>query len=70
MFARSFNVLWGDVNDDHVVNALDEAAVRGQPGGPFQPAAGGYNPFADLSGDGLINLIDVGITRTRRGTFL
>jgi hypothetical protein len=69
-FAQAFNVLWGDVNDDHVVNALDEAAVRGQLTGPFQPGSASTNPFADLSGDGLVNLIDVGITRTRRGTFL
>ena len=69
-FAQSFNVLWGDVTDDGVVNALDEAAVRALQPGPFQPGTVGTNPFADVSGDGLVNLIDVGITRTRRGTHL
>ena len=28
-FTHTINVLWGDVNADHVVNALDEAVVRG-----------------------------------------
>jgi len=69
-FAQSFNVLWGDVNDDGVVNAQDEAAIRASQTGPFQPGAASTNPFADLSGDGLVNLIDVGVPRPRRGTFL
>jgi hypothetical protein len=70
LFARAFNVLWGDVNGDHVVDALDEAGVRAHLAGPFQPGTATYDPFADLSGDGLVNLIDVGITRTRRGATL
>jgi hypothetical protein len=70
LFARAFNVLWGDFNGDHVVNALDEAGVRAGLAGPFRPGTATYDPFADLSGDGLVNLIDVGLTRTRRGTFL
>jgi hypothetical protein len=69
-FGQAFNVLWGDVNGDGTVNALDEAAVRGAQAGPFQPGSPGYNIFADLSGDGIVNLIDVGITRTRKGTHL
>jgi hypothetical protein len=69
-FGQAFNVLWGDVNGDGTVNAVDEAAVRGAQAGPFQPGAPGYNIFADLSGDGIVNLIDVGITRTRKGTHL
>jgi hypothetical protein len=69
-FAQSFNVLWGDFNDDHVVNALDEAAVRGAQAGPFQPGSTGYNQFADLSGDGIVNLVDVGNVRSRKGTSL
>jgi hypothetical protein len=69
-FGQAFNVLWGDVNDDGFVNALDETAVRAAQGGPYQPGSIGYNPFADLSGDGIVNLVDVGVTRTRRGTHL
>jgi len=69
-FAQGFNVLWGDVNDDHVVDALDEAAVRAAQAGPYQAGTSGYNVFADLSGDGIVNLIDVGVTRSRKGTAL
>jgi hypothetical protein len=69
-FAQAFNVLWGDVNGDGSVNALDEAAVRAAEAGPFQPGSAGYNIFADLSGDGIVNLIDVGIARSRKGTHL
>ena len=58
------------MNDDGVVDGLDEAAVRGAQAAPYQPGSVGYNLFADLSGDGLVNLIDVGITRTRKGTTL
>jgi large repetitive protein len=66
-FSQAFKVLLGDVNDDHVVNAADEAAVRAAQAGPYQ-ANPAYNPFADVSGDGIVNLVDVGITRTRKGT--
>jgi len=69
-FTQAFNVLWGDVNGDHVVNAADEAGVRAALPAPYQPGAGGYNLFADLSGDGIVNLIDVGVTRSRKGTTL
>jgi hypothetical protein len=69
-FTHGLNVLWGDFNDDHVVDALDEAGVRAAQAGPFQPGGTGYNLFADLSGDGIVNLVDVGITRSRKGTTL
>jgi hypothetical protein len=69
-FTQAFDVLWGDVDGNGVVNALDEAAVRAAQGGPYQPGSTGSNMFADLSGDGIVNLIDVGITRSRRGTHL
>ena len=69
-FTQAFTVLWGDFNGDHVVNALDEAGVRAAQTGPYLPGSAGSNPFADLSGDGLVNLIDVGITRSRKGTSL
>jgi len=69
-FGQSFKVLWGDVNDDGFVNALDEAAVRAAQAGPYQAGTSGYNVFADLSGDGIVNLVDVGTVRTRKGTHL
>lgn len=69
-FARSFNVLWGDFDGNHVVDALDDSGVRARLAGPFQPGSAAYDPFADLSGDGLVNLIDVGIIRTRKGAAL
>jgi hypothetical protein len=69
-FSQAFNVLWGDLNGDGFVDGLDELAVRAAQAGPYQPSTTGYNPFADLSGDGIVNLIDVGITRTRKGTSL
>src|SRR5262249_11167061 len=69
-FSQAFTVLWGDVNGDGVVDALDETGVRASLAGPFRPAAASYNPFADLSGDGIVNLIDVGIARSRKGTSL
>lgn len=69
-FAKGFIVLWGDVNDDHTVNGADEAAVRNFQAAPYQPGSAGYNLFADLSGDGIVNLIDVGIARSRSGTQL
>jgi hypothetical protein len=69
-FTQGFNVLWGDVNDDHMVDARDEAAVRAFQAAPYQPGTIGYNQFADLSGDGIVNLIDVGIARSRNGTHL
>jgi hypothetical protein len=67
-FGQAFTVLWGDFNGDHVVNALDEAGVRAAQTAPYQPGAVGYNLFADVSGDGIVNLMDVGITRARKGT--
>lgn len=66
-FSQPFKVLYGDVNDDHKVDAADTAAVQASAGGPFQPNPS-YNPFADLSGDGIVNLVDQGITRSRKGT--
>jgi hypothetical protein len=69
-FAQTFTVLWGDYNGDHMVDERDEAAVRAFQAGPYQPGTFGYNAFADLSGDGIVNLIDVGIARSRNGNSL
>jgi hypothetical protein len=67
-FTQAFSVLWGDVDGNGVVDALDEAAARAALSAPYQPGSAGYNQFADLSGDGIVNLIDVGIVRSRKGT--
>ena len=69
-FSRAVNVLYGDFNDDQVVNGLDEAGVRANVVAPYQTGPAGYNQFADLSGDGLVNLIDVGVARGRKGKTL
>jgi hypothetical protein len=69
-FTQAFSVLWGDVDGNGVVDALDEAAARAALSAPYQPGSAGYNQFADLSGDGIVNLIDVGIVRSRKGTHL
>ena len=69
-FSRAVNVLYGDFNDDQVVNGLDEAGVRANVVAPYQTGSAGYNQFADLSGDGLVNLIDVGVARGRKGKTL
>ena len=69
-FAQSFRVLYGDFTDDGVVNAQDELGIRSGLAAPYQPGSAGYNVFADLSGDGLVNLVDVGIARSRKGQTL
>ena len=69
-FSRSFNVLLGDFNDDRVVNGTDVDAIRAGVAQPYDLHPSGYDLFADLSGDGLINLVDVGIAKTRKGTSL
>jgi hypothetical protein len=66
----SFDVLYGDFTDDGVVDAADEAGVRAHLTPPLQLHPANYNLFADLSGDGLVNLIDVGVTRIKKGTSL
>jgi hypothetical protein len=69
-FSQGFKVLWGDFDDNGVVDGRDEAAIRGHQAGPYQPGSAGYNLFADLSGDGIVNLVDVGIARSRNGAHL
>jgi len=59
-FTQNVKLLWGDVNDDGMVNAQDLAlvnAVRSQP----------YNIFDDLNGDGVVDLADVQIVRANNG---
>ena len=69
-FSQAFKVLYGDFNDDGVVNAADEAGIRANLTPPYQFNASHYNIFADVSGDGIVNLVDVGISRSRKGQAL
>jgi len=69
-FGQAFKVLYGDFDGNGVVDAADEAGIRAFIAAPYQLSPTGYNIFADLSGDGIVNLIDVGITRTRKGQTL
>jgi uncharacterized repeat protein (TIGR01451 family) len=62
-FSQSLKILWGDFNDDGVVNSSDAVlvnAARSQP----------YNQFADMNGDGVVDLNDVRIVGQRGGTTL
>jgi hypothetical protein len=69
-FSKAFQVLYGDVDDNGIVNAADELVIRSSLFRPYQFTSANYNIFADVSGDGIVNLIDVGIARTRRGQSL
>ncbi len=56
-------MLWGDYNDDGIVNAADVAGVN------FITQFA-YNPFADMNGDGIVDASDVQIVRTQIGQTL
>jgi len=60
-FSHALKVLWGDFNDDGVVNSKDESLVNTATHNP-------YNILADMNGDGIVNANDVQIVRTRIGT--
>ena len=60
-FVQNFKVLWGDSNDDGVVNASDSVLVNAA-------RSSAYNIFADTNGDGVVNATDVTIVRGRIGT--
>jgi hypothetical protein len=62
-FSQSFKVLYGDFNDDGVVNSLDTVSVRNQ-------TAASYNILADLNGDGVVNAIDISVARLQLGATL
>ena len=61
--SQLLRVLWGDFNDDGVVNAQDLTLVN-------NATRAAYNIFADLNGDGAVNSADVLIVRSRNGTTL
>lgn len=59
-FAQNFKVLYGDFNQDGVVTSADMVGVNIAIATP-------YNIFADINGDGVVNLLDVQVVRTRNG---
>ncbi len=61
-YSRTFEVLYGDFNDDGVVTLADAVLIRN--------AIGSSNIFADLNGDGQVDLSDVNIVRSRLGARL
>ncbi len=62
-FNQNLKILWGDFNDDGVVNAQDLVLVEAATIGP-------YNIYADMNGDGVVNSADYLIVRSRSGTSL
>lgn len=66
-FQKQFAILYGDFNDDQKVTIDDEIGVRAFVAAPYDLHPTNYNIFADLSGDGLVNVVDVGVAHNRRG---
>jgi hypothetical protein len=62
-YNQNLKILWGDFNDDGVVNAQDDVGVNNASSSP-------YNIFADMNGDGVVNVADVRIVASRTGTSL
>jgi len=62
-YNQNLKILYGDFNDDGVVNAQDLELVGIAMSAP-------YNLFADLNGDGVVNIADYSIVRSRLGTSL
>jgi uncharacterized repeat protein (TIGR01451 family) len=62
-FSQSLKVLYGDVNDDGVVNSQDLVLVNNATKQP-------YNILMDMDGDGAITTNDVKVVQSRIGTSL
>jgi hypothetical protein len=62
-FSQNLKVLYGDFNDNGIVNTSDMAQVLAAISGP-------YNIFADMNGDGIVSSADLAIVRSRLGTSL
>jgi hypothetical protein len=62
-FSQSFKVLYGDFNDDGFVTSADMVGVN-------NAKSAVYNILADINGDGVVDLNDVLIVRSRNGRFL
>lgn len=61
-----FNVLWGDVNGDGVVNSLDLSIVQNS----HAAAASGATAFSDINSDGIIDSSDDSLVSGAIGTSL
>ena len=61
--AENFKVLYGDFNGDGVVNSSDMVGVN-------NATVGAYNIFANLNGDGKVDVNDVAIARSQSGKHL
>jgi hypothetical protein len=66
-FTQMLKILWGDVNDDGVVDAADLALVTA---GRTVPGDTPYNIFLDLNGDGVVNPADANIVKRQEATML
>jgi len=55
-----FNILYGDVSQDHEVNSIDGNAIQAAYSGTVTP----QNAFFDLNGDGVINGNDLALQQT------
>jgi hypothetical protein len=55
-----FNILYGDVSQDHQVNSIDGNAIQAAYSGTVTT----QNAFFDLNGDGLINSTDLALEQT------
>jgi hypothetical protein len=62
-YLRSFNVLYGDFDDNGVVDSRDAAAIG-------KLIGGAYNIFADVNGDGMVDASDVLACKQRQGSHL
>ena len=62
-FSQSFKVLYGDFNGDGFVTSTDMVGVNAATVAP-------YNIFADIDGNGVVNVADVQVVRSRLGTKL
>jgi hypothetical protein len=60
-FTQSLKVLYGDFNDDGVVNSQDAGLVNAA-------RSQAYNIFADIDGNGVVDANDVRVVQTRAGS--
>ena len=65
----NFSVLPGDFNGDGVVNSNDMVGVRNQTPAFLAPQVL-PSPFADIDGNGVVDLNDINVARSRIGTRL
>jgi hypothetical protein len=62
-FTQTMKILMGDYNDDGMVSSADLVGSNNATVAP-------YDIFADINGDGIVNVNDVALARTRIGTTL